>query len=52
MNRAMVVQNFMVVVIISFSVHGSLRITPREDPLMEYIKLISEEYFDVGRSLL
>jgi hypothetical protein len=48
----MVVQIFMVVAIISFSVHGSLRITPREYPLMEYTKLISEEYFDVGRSLV
>jgi hypothetical protein len=42
----------MVVAIISFSVHGSLGIIPREYPLMEYTKLIREEYFDVGSSLV
>jgi hypothetical protein len=52
MYRAMVVRIFMVVAIISFSVHGSLRITSREYPLTEYTKLISEEHFDVGRSLV
>jgi hypothetical protein len=52
MYRAMVVQIYMFVAIISFSVHGSLRITPHEHPLMKYTKLISEEYFDVGRSLV
>jgi hypothetical protein len=42
----------MVVAIISFSVHGSLGIIPREYPLMEYTILISDKYFDTRRSLV
>jgi len=50
--RAMIVLIFTVLSLISSSVHGSLQITDQEYPLMHYTKLISEEYFIVGRPIV
>ena len=50
-SRAMIILIFLVAVVISPTVHGSLPITDHEYPLMYYTKLISEEYFTAGRPL-
>jgi hypothetical protein len=49
--RAMVAVIF-IFVLTSCRVHGSLRITPPKYPVVEYTKLVSEEHFGVGRSLV
>jgi len=48
----MTVLIFIVIAVISPTVHGSLQITDHEYPLMLYTKLIREEYFIVGRPLV
>ena len=48
----MIVLIFTVVVVISATVNGSLKITEHQYPLMHYTKLISEEHFTAGRPLV
>jgi hypothetical protein len=43
---------FTVFALISPTVHGSLKFTDREYPLIHYTKLISEEHFTTGRPLV
>jgi len=50
--RAIIDLIFTVIVVISPTVHGSLKITGRNYPLMHYTKLISEEHFPAGRPVV
>jgi hypothetical protein len=49
--EGMILEILVVVTLISCPVHGSLPLTDHEYPLMNYTKVISEEYFSVGLPL-
>jgi hypothetical protein len=51
-SRNMIAPIFTAVAVISPTVHGSLKITEHEYPLMHYTKLVSEEHFTAGRPLV